>query len=227
MICHGVTFGDELNNDRIGAILSEITQINNNVKALTGKVDGIEKKVDDVIKKEGELKNNFGDVTKQVSDVKNQVSTVNDRVATVKNQVSAVNDQVAAVNDHVASVKNQVAVVKNQVAAVQNQVSAAQNAISDVRGKLEKVDNDVIHNTWLLGWSFVGWGTDESNDEQHWYKDGTTLKECIEFCQIDRSFRSGEFNGVVWGVDAGGRCFCQKNDRGHRTNYDWLHFRAQ
>ena len=86
---------------------------------------------------------------------------------------------------------------------------------------MEKVDSDVLYNTW----KFVGRGDEGSHDGQV-YKGPTTLKECLEFCQAKRMSDGGEWNGVVWDV-SNRTCFCEKNDRGHREDSDYLHFRAQ
>ena len=101
LICHDITFGEEPNEDRIGAILFAITKINKNVGVLTVKVDGMEKKVngienkvDEVIKKEGELEIHVGDVTKQVGEVKTQVSDV-------KNEINAVDKKVEKMKSEV------------------------------------------------------------------------------------------------------------------------------
>ena len=87
-------------------------------------------------------------------------------------------------------------------------------------------DSFILTHTGLLGYKFIGVGWYESNDEQNYYKEGTTMKECLEYCQVKRVSEGGEWNGVRWRV-SDGLCSCVKNDQGHEDVSDWLHFRAQ
>ena len=68
--------------------------------------------------------------------------------------------------------------------------------INAVDAKVEKVSSSV-HNTWLLGYRFVGKGAEGSSDGSVYmpYKSGSTIKECFEFCQTKRMQDRAE--GVV------------------------------
>ena len=118
--------------------------------------------------------------------------------------------------------ENQVAAVKNQVAAVKNQVSVVQSEISAVDGKVEKVDRDVH-----FGWTSIGEGVDKTYDEDHYYKDGATLGECIEYCQKHREDNGREWNGLIF-LPTAGRCGCRKNSRGIDTEgwSEWVLYRV-
>ena len=65
-------------------------------------------------------------------------------------------------------------------------VGDVKKEVGDVRKQVDKVDSDVIqYNTGLLGYKFLGHGFEASHSDVV-YKSGTTLKECIEYCNIQR-----------------------------------------
>ena len=135
-------------------------------------------------------------------------------------------DQVLAVmvkmSENVETLKNKVNGMEKKVNGIEETVSDVKKQINVVDAKVEKVDTDVIrYNTW----KFVDRGHPESADD-YVYKAGTTMKECLEFCQTKRMKDGGEWNGVVW-HESSRQCYCEKNDRGHQEDSDWLHFRAQ
>ena len=195
-------------NDRIDEVLAVIMDMNRNVKTLTDKVNGMEETVHTISEMEDATAEHVAKLEDKVDDVTKQVGDVTKQVGDVTKQVGDVTKQVGDVTKQVGEVENQVGEVKTQI-----------NVVDE---KVEKVDSDVIqYNTW----KFVGRGYEGSHDEEV-DKDGTTMKECLELCRNKRMSDGGEWDGVVWYVP-NGRCWCQKNDRGHREQSNYLHFRAQ
>ena len=90
-----------------------------------------------------------------------------------------------------------------------------------VLAEIVRMNKNVIYNRW----KFVGRGwAGAYNDEVG--KPSTTMKECVEFCQTKRSSDGDAWNAVAWRVP-NGHCYCEKNDRGHHEDSEYLHFRAQ
>ena len=124
-------------------------------------------------------------------------------------------------NDRIDQVLAVMVKMNEKVDVLTGKMNSMEETVADVKKQVEKVDNDVLYNTW----KFVGSGFYASHDDQV-QKSVYTMKECLEFCQSKRMSDGGEWNGVVWN-ERNGNCWCEKNDRGHREHSDYQHFRAQ
>ena len=156
-----------------------------------------------------------------------------DRIGAILSAITKINANVEVLAVKVDGMEKNVKGIENKVddvikkegehfGDVTKEIGEVTKQINVVDAKVEKVDNDVIYNTW----KFVGRGTEGSYDAEVYHKAGTTMKECLEFCQTKRIIDGGEWNGVVWVVSSG-EYWCEKNDRGHSERSDFLHFRAQ
>ena len=154
-----------------------------------------------------------------------KVDGMEKKVNGIENKVDDVIKKEGELEIHVGDVSKQVGDITKQVGDVRKQMDSG---ISDVKNQINVVDKKVekvIYNTGILGYKFVGKGYQEKYDAEV-YKDGITLKECLEYCQIKRMSDGVEWNGVNWRA-SDGFCWCMKNDRGNRPDMsDWLHFRA-
>ena len=150
----------------------------------------------------------------------------NDRIDQVLAVMIKMNDKVDALTGKVNGIEETVQMLEEKVDDVTKQVGNVTKQINVIDKKVDKVDSDVISKTWLLGYKMVGVGSTGKRDDSV-HKFGTTMKECLEWCQTKRIIDGGEWNGVVWHVPSG-TCVCNKNDHGHyRRGSDSLHFRAQ
>ena len=152
----------------------------------------------------------LGDIHKDISSIMDRLDKIEVRSAHLEKNVdkkldklvgivSKLNTEVGAVKTRVGDVTKQVGDVSKKVGVVTKQISDVRNQVNVVDKKVEKVDSDVIDNTGLLGYKFVGTGYEGSHD-QVVGKDGTLLKECLEGCQLVNLFGNGEWNGVVYRV---------------------------
>ena len=100
-------------------------------------------------------------------------------------------------------------------------INRVDSRLARVEGKVEKADNDVVS----LGYKFIGVGIYGTSDDRIDVKYHTTVHECLEILHYKR-LSDSRWNGVVW-RPTDGCCEIQKNDRGHSSRSDWLHFRAE
>ena len=103
-------------------------------------------------------------------------------------------------------------------------VDGVQTEVIEVEKKVDKVERD----TWIasFGWTFIGKGIAKTCDEVHFYKEGVTLGECIEYCQKYREKNGKDWNGLNFQTDIG-HCSCLKNSRGIDTKGcpNWVIYR--
>ena len=53
------------------------------------------------------------------------------------------------------------------------------------------------------------------------------LQECVGMCNLKRHTDGASWNGIIWDI-TDHRCWCEKHDRGHQTDYpNYLHFRIE
>ena len=78
-----------------------------------------------------------------------------------------------------------------------------------------------------FGWTFIAKGIYQTIDEDHFYKDGATLGECIEYCQQYREKYGKDWNGLVF-RESDGMCGCQKNSHGINSEgwSEWVLYRV-
>ena len=158
-----------------------------------------------------------GDLNDRIDQVLAVMVRINKNVETLTDKVNGMEQKVNGVTKQVGEVTKQVGDIKKHM---DSGISDVKNEINIIDAKVEKVDNDVLYNTW----KFVGRGYEVSVDSMV-RKDGTTMKECLKWCQTKRMGDGGEWNGVIWYEPNG--CRCNKNDRGHEVMPGCLHFRAQ
>ena len=93
--------------------------------------------------------------------------------------------------------------------------------------KLDKVDLDVMSDGYPYGWTFLGHGCYETEDD-HLFKGYPSLKLCYSMCNLKRQTDGTSWNGIIWDFTEHA-CWCEKNDRGHKTaGYQHLlHFRIE
>ena len=155
-----------------------------------------------------------GEPNDKIDQVLAEIVRMNKNLVTLTNKVNGVEKKVDGIEDKVDDVIKKEGELENQVNDVTKQVG-------EVKKQVEKVDNDVIYNRW----KFVGRGWAGAYDDEVG-KPSTTMKECVEFCQTKRSSDGDTWNAVAWRV-SNGHCYCEKNDRGHHEDSEYLHFRAQ
>ena len=129
-------------------------------------------------------------------------------------------DQVLAV---MMKMNEKIDVLAGKVNDIEETVGDVKKQVNAVDKKLEIVDIEVKYNTDT--WEFVGKGHQGSHEEKLFYKNNTTVRDCLSYCYRKRRHDGGRWNGAVWG-GAGGGCWCEKNDRGHVEASDYLHFKA-
>ena len=157
------SLGGEAKNDKIDDILDFLVNMRNSVDTLTDKVSGIEETVhtisvmeDKTAEHVSKLEDRVEEVKSEVSDVKSEVSYVKSKVSDVTTKVSDVKSEVSDVRAVVSDTEKQVSEVKTEVSEVTKKVSDVTQEVGDVKKQVEKVDYDVIRNTGLLGYKYIG-----------------------------------------------------------------------
>ena len=162
LVCNS-SLGGEPKNDKIDDILDFLVRMRISVDTLTDKVSGIEETVhtisvmeDKTAEHVSKLEDRVEEVKSEVSDVKSEVSYVKSKVSDVTTKVSDVKSEVSDVRAVVSDTEKQVSEVKTEVSEVTKKVSDVTQEVGDVKKQVEKVDYDVIRNTGLLGYKYIG-----------------------------------------------------------------------
>ena len=164
------SLGGEAKNDKIDDILDFLVNMRNSVDTLTDKVSGIEETVHTISVMEDktaehvskledrveEVKSEVSDVKSEVSDVKSEVSNVKSKISDVTQKVSDVKAEVSDVKGVVSDTEKQLGEVKSEVSEVTKKVGDVTQEVGNVKKQVEKVDYDVIRNTGLLGYKYIG-----------------------------------------------------------------------
>ena len=163
-----------------------------------------------------------GEANDMMDKVLAEMLKMNDKVDVLTDKVDVLTKKVNGMEETDQTISTMEVKTAKQVAKLEDKEIEVKNEINIIDKKVEKVDSEVLYyNTWLLfGMGQEGSHTDEVS------KDGTTLKECLEFCHTKRTRDGGEWDGVVWRV-YDGKCYCEKSDQGHVELTGYLHFIAQ
>ena len=120
---------------------------------------------------------------------------------------------------------------------LEKEVSGAKDGVDRVQGEVKNVINRVqeVEKIKTFGYTFIGFGVEETKSGYNRLGDGTTLTQCLQRCYV-RHQRVPVLNGVVWIERAlihrrwvVGRCLIIVNDRGHRGGpkfSGYHHYRA-
>ena len=134
--------------------------------------------------------------------------------------------KVVKLEDAVQKMKKEMGEMKQTMDSSKEEMEQKMNTNKEeINSKMEKIEADVKSERFPFGWTFLGRGVEISHDyaiaEYH-----KSFTDCVNMCEHKRSTDGSEWNGLQWSAD-NQWCRCSKNDRGHRGNSLYVHFRLE
>ena len=103
----------------------------------------------------------------------------------MNDKVDVLTGKVNGMEETVGDIKKQVGEVTKEVGGVKKQMDSGMREVKrKIDKKAEKVDSDIISNTGLLAYKFVGRGQVGSRDV-----DPECFSHCVKMCRIPECFR--------------------------------------
>ena len=179
---------------------------------------------------EGAGEDRIGTLLSMMADMRNHVNSLTNSVKQIYQMEEETAEHMLKTEDRVEEIvqnegdmTKKVGNIDTQMAQMKTQIGQTRTQITQLENKMEK---DVVANTFPYGWKFYGYGY-RGSDSQQVQTRGTTLQQCIEFCTKKRQDSGASWNGLWW-IQSGnrkGECSCNENETGHRENPIFLHFK--
>ena len=206
-------------------ILGRLDDLEGAVKNINGEVNSLQNRMDSV---EGKVK---------------EIASLQDRMDSVEGKVWRISQREEKTEKKVDSAINKMGRKLDLLVGKTNELDAqsgeSKKEIAQLKTKSGEMDPEVKKNTkitsallngWepnramLEGWKYCGRGTEGSSDDDT-EKYHTTIEQCLQFCQQQRTTHGEQWNGMIWHTPDG-ECQCLKNDKGNDDDDTWMHFRA-